>query len=175
MKAVALLSLAAVASAAQLPLWAQNSALVPDNDAYEFQIDAQATFAGLGVDRTPSTKGVNWSKDFVKQPKKTYSDIVDGEERFFGTFSVGDAGSADLTYEIVQHDAFPDYRLRLRRPSLCDPDVVQYSGYLDISDEKHLFFWYVRREARCMRVGWCIQGYELLGSSKVVPTRPIPR
>ena len=30
----------------------------------------------------------------------------------------------------------------LKEPQLCDPNVTQYSGYLDISDTKHLFFWF---------------------------------
>ncbi|KAJ2831824.1 hypothetical protein GGI24_001448 [Coemansia furcata] len=31
--------------------------------------------------------------------------------------------------------------MRLKKPTLCDPDVRQYSGYLDM-DDKHIFFWY---------------------------------
>ena len=48
--------------------------------------------------------------------------------------------------EVVQHDAFSDYSLRLTEPdvSLCDASVKQHAGFLDISDGKHLFFWYVR-------------------------------
>ncbi|KAF9237071.1 peptidase S10 serine carboxypeptidase [Melanogaster broomeanus] len=44
--------------------------------------------------------------------------------------------------ESVSHPSFPDHRLRLTEPTLCDPTVQQYSGYLDISDSKHLFFWF---------------------------------
>ncbi|EJD54384.1 hypothetical protein AURDEDRAFT_179551 [Auricularia subglabra TFB-10046 SS5] len=43
-----------------------------------------------------------------------------------------------------------DYQLRVTStrdgstasPTLCDPDVKQHSGYLDINDDKHLFFWF---------------------------------
>lgn len=45
--------------------------------------------------------------------------------------------------EIATNPAFPDYQLRITQPRLCDPSVQQYSGYLDISDGKHLFFWQV--------------------------------
>ncbi|KAJ1962878.1 hypothetical protein GGI12_002390, partial [Dipsacomyces acuminosporus] len=38
--------------------------------------------------------------------------------------------------------AFPDYQLRVKSPKLCDPDVVQYSGYLDTDEDKHFFFWF---------------------------------
>ena len=45
--------------------------------------------------------------------------------------------------ELVTHPVFTDYQLRVRDPELCDPSVKQHSGYLDITDGKHLFFWYV--------------------------------
>ncbi|KAG2138521.1 Alpha/Beta hydrolase protein [Suillus clintonianus] len=47
-----------------------------------------------------------------------------------------------LTYELIQHPHFGDYKLRVTEPKLCDPSVKQYSGYLDITDDKHLFFWF---------------------------------
>ncbi|RPD64649.1 alpha/beta-hydrolase [Lentinus tigrinus ALCF2SS1-6] len=45
-------------------------------------------------------------------------------------------------YEQFAHPAFSEYQLRVARPKLCDPTVKQYSGYLDISDTRHLFFWF---------------------------------
>ncbi|KAH7915045.1 Alpha/Beta hydrolase protein [Hygrophoropsis aurantiaca] len=47
-----------------------------------------------------------------------------------------------LTYELVRHSQFADYQLRITEPKLCDSSVKQYSGYLDITDDKHLFFWF---------------------------------
>ncbi|KAG2367171.1 Alpha/Beta hydrolase protein [Suillus spraguei] len=47
-----------------------------------------------------------------------------------------------LTYELVQHPRFGDHQLRVTEPKLCDPSVQQHSGYLDIADNKHLFFWF---------------------------------
>ncbi|THG96311.1 hypothetical protein EW026_g5506 [Hermanssonia centrifuga] len=47
-----------------------------------------------------------------------------------------------LVYELVTHPLFSDYQLRVTDPKLCDPSVKQHSGYLDISDGKHLFFWF---------------------------------
>jgi hypothetical protein len=44
--------------------------------------------------------------------------------------------------EVVKHSALPNYQLRTIEPHLCDPSVQQYSGYLDVTDGKHLFFWY---------------------------------
>ncbi|KAI0368924.1 peptidase S10 serine carboxypeptidase [Pilatotrama ljubarskyi] len=44
--------------------------------------------------------------------------------------------------EHYTHPAFSDYRLWISRPKLCDPSVKQYSGFLDISKTRHLFFWF---------------------------------
>ncbi|KAI6045248.1 Alpha/Beta hydrolase protein [Pisolithus marmoratus] len=52
-----------------------------------------------------------------------------------------------LTYdnkfsELVRHPSFAQHQLRVTEPSLCDSSVKQYSGYLDVTDAKHLFFWF---------------------------------
>ncbi|KAG9311668.1 Alpha/Beta hydrolase protein [Chiua virens] len=47
-----------------------------------------------------------------------------------------------LMYELVQHPHFSNHQLRITEPTLCDPSVKQYSGYLDVTDDKHLFFWF---------------------------------
>ncbi len=46
-----------------------------------------------------------------------------------------------LEFERLTHPSFPEYSLRLSTPqseAFCDKDVKQHSGYLDISDSKHL-------------------------------------
>ncbi|KAN0066552.1 hypothetical protein ACQY0O_000646 [Thecaphora frezii] len=47
-----------------------------------------------------------------------------------------------LEYERLVHPSYPDYALRLSTTAkpFCDKDVVQYSGYLDVSETKHLWF-----------------------------------
>jgi cathepsin A (carboxypeptidase C) len=47
-----------------------------------------------------------------------------------------------LLYELVSHPSFEDHQLRVTDPELCDTTVKQHSGYLDIADDKHLFFWF---------------------------------
>ncbi|KDQ62956.1 hypothetical protein JAAARDRAFT_119033 [Jaapia argillacea MUCL 33604] len=47
-----------------------------------------------------------------------------------------------LLYELAQHPYFSDHQLRITEPQLCDPSVQQYSGYLDVSEGRHLFFWF---------------------------------
>ena len=44
--------------------------------------------------------------------------------------------------ELVTHPAFQSYRLRVTEPTLCERNVKQHSGYLDIAEDKHLFFWF---------------------------------
>ncbi|PWN20484.1 hypothetical protein BCV69DRAFT_283369 [Microstroma glucosiphilum] len=54
-----------------------------------------------------------------------------------------------MKYQRLTHQDYPEYALRLStstNSSICDPNVKQYSGYLDISETKHL--WFVFFEAR---------------------------
>lgn len=54
-----------------------------------------------------------------------------------------------VTVERITMDEFPQYAIRVRSPEgLCDPTVRQYSGYLDISETKHLFFWFFESRDR---------------------------
>ncbi|KAI9205610.1 Alpha/Beta hydrolase protein [Polychytrium aggregatum] len=47
------------------------------------------------------------------------------------------------TWTIYKHQRFPKYSLRVKKGSeLCDPDVSQIYGYLDVDEEKHFFFWF---------------------------------
>ncbi|KAI4518274.1 peptidase S10, serine carboxypeptidase [Schizophyllum commune Loenen D] len=47
-----------------------------------------------------------------------------------------------MLYELISHPAFVEHQLRVTEPDLCDASVKQYSGYLDIATDKHLFFWF---------------------------------
>ncbi|KAL5637479.1 hypothetical protein ACGC1H_004037 [Rhizoctonia solani] len=53
------------------------------------------------------------------------------------------AGRDSGTYEYVTIASLPDHQIRVRQlNSPCDPAVRQYTGYLDVSEDKHLFFWF---------------------------------
>ncbi|CAG8609726.1 3073_t:CDS:2, partial [Dentiscutata heterogama] len=43
---------------------------------------------------------------------------------------------------ILTHNAYAEYQIKLKEPRLCDPTVQQYSGYLEVNNTKHLFFWF---------------------------------
>lgn len=130
---------AVVVSAVQLPLGSQS----PANDELWQIISGDETFAGLGQSKA-SSEGLKSSK-----PK---SNVVFSEKwEKDGRMYIQDVHYNKITqettrqpvFELIKHEEFPDYQVRFRQPKLCDTSVKQYSGYLDISEDKHLFFWYV--------------------------------
>ncbi|KAG9290581.1 hypothetical protein G9A89_020951 [Geosiphon pyriformis] len=44
--------------------------------------------------------------------------------------------------QILTHSDFPGYNIKLKEPKLCDPSVKQYSGYFNVDEKKHFFFWF---------------------------------
>ncbi|KAF0412026.1 peptidase S10, serine carboxypeptidase [Gigaspora margarita] len=72
---------------------------------------------------------VNASSNWLKVKFKTYLSVKNKFDHGKWT-------------KILSHQDFPDYQIRLKEPKLCDSSVQQYSGYLDINEEKHFFFWF---------------------------------
>lgn len=62
---------------------------------------------------------------------------IAGEELSVASYETG-----GVEFERVQHALFEAHQLRITEPSLCDKKTKQYSGYLDVADDKHLFFWF---------------------------------
>ncbi|KAG8870237.1 hypothetical protein FRB98_001762 [Tulasnella sp. 332] len=93
---------------------------------------------GFGPESNAILSTVNrlWNGPEPKVETKTWTAL--DKEQDLRTFAIQDG----ITYEMVTHPEFPKYQIRVRSPKLCDPDVKQYSGYLDIEDDKHLFFWF---------------------------------
>lgn len=54
------------------------------------------------------------------------------------------AGAAQAIERVIQskNPALAHVQLRVQEPTLCAPDVQQYSGYVDIDNENHYFFWF---------------------------------
>lgn len=99
----------------------------------------------------------NWMHGVAKQVKDDVSSV--SEEWFEGMRVQKNMLVDGLRYDVLTHPAHPEYRLRVTSspssgghdtvsPSICDPDVKQISGYLDIEPQsgngygKHLFFWF---------------------------------
>lgn len=44
--------------------------------------------------------------------------------------------------ELITHEDFPQYSIRMREPKLCDTSTNSYAGYLDIADDAHIFYYF---------------------------------
>ncbi|GAA5868400.1 hypothetical protein JCM1840_006979 [Sporobolomyces johnsonii] len=54
-----------------------------------------------------------------------------------------------INYELIQHTEFPAYSLRMKEPEgLCDSSSKSYSGYLDVADDAHLFYWFFESRSK---------------------------
>ncbi|KAI0330115.1 carboxypeptidase C [Cubamyces sp. BRFM 1775] len=104
-----------------------------------------AATAVLSVPTSEQTP-LNELGNVIDEWRDTAGDILrEGEQRvtkWLDVFGVEHLRQHGITYELVSHPAFEDHHLRMTEPSLCDPAVKQVSGYLDIAQDKHLFFWF---------------------------------
>ncbi|KAI0275295.1 Alpha/Beta hydrolase protein [Gloeopeniophorella convolvens] len=123
---------------ALLPLLAFPSAFAAPADGSQVVLGDTAAFVDVVREGLlhPITDGVgqviHGVQDALHNKPETWLDV-------FGREFVKQNG---LVYELVKHPAFPDHQLRTTEPNLCDASVKQHSGYLDITDGKHLFFWF---------------------------------
>ena len=82
------------------------------------------------------------SKDgFTKERSISCKIISYVRTTLFANVLVADMRLISSIDEYVTHPDFKQYNLRVTEPKLCDPSVKQHSGYLDVAEDKHLFFW----------------------------------
>ncbi|KAL7272451.1 hypothetical protein RUND412_004738 [Rhizina undulata] len=77
----------------------------------------------------------------VSKPKKGVSKIPSSE---WDHIVVGEDVMSTLSTKIDGHEKLKGTKLRIKKPGNLgiDSGVKQYSGYLDIDDDKHFFFWF---------------------------------
>jgi len=60
--------------------------------------------------------------------------------------------------EVITSAELPEYQMRVKQPKgICDTTVEQWSGYLDISKNRHLFFYFFQSRSSPMEdplVAW---------------------
>ncbi|TFK61488.1 carboxypeptidase C [Pluteus cervinus] len=114
-----------------LSLWCSSTVAVPATGAEQaiFQLKNALT-----SDKPDVTKYLDEAKQSILKGKENL-------EKWYhsGSQYIKQDG---LLYELVSHSAFSQHQLRVTEPNLCDPSVKQYSGFLDIAQDKHLFFWF---------------------------------
>ncbi|KAF7297920.1 Carboxypeptidase [Mycena chlorophos] len=96
----------------------------------------------LGQTRLPTNDVLNAVNDLLSDATKA---ILHGKKNLQKWWHDGRQfiKQDELLYELVEHPVFQEHQLRVTEPTtLCDPGVKQYSGYLDIAEDKHLFFWF---------------------------------
>ncbi|EPQ32119.1 uncharacterized protein PFL1_00316 [Pseudozyma flocculosa PF-1] len=86
---------------------------------------------------------VSWAEHEIDSIEHAIDNVIHGaEEQAESWLRTGRVMVEGLEYERLVHPHFPEYALRLSTTGkpFCDQDVVQHSGYLDISGSKHLWF-----------------------------------
>ncbi|KAI0367259.1 serine carboxypeptidase [Pilatotrama ljubarskyi] len=56
---------------------------------------------------------------------------------------LGDLSALSSTdFTRLEHPAFPRYAVRVKQSTFCDGKAQAYTGYIDVSDARHLFFYF---------------------------------
>ncbi|KAG8835541.1 hypothetical protein FRB91_001338 [Serendipita sp. 411] len=101
----------------------------------------------------PSASWLGNTKSLLSQIDSLTGSVVSSVLDVFGRVWSdvdGQAGQSSFVetngvrYEQIRLASLQDHSLRISstKSTLCDPKVKQHSGYLDVTDGKHLFFWY---------------------------------
>ncbi|KAI8577099.1 hypothetical protein K450DRAFT_253641 [Umbelopsis ramanniana AG] len=97
--------------------------------------DVQTTIA----DNSPLGDLGNWFEDALEDIQEAVEDV---RKTVTGVLEDAYDNSQKEWLKVFSHPAFPEYSMRYKKPALCDPDVKQISGYIDIDTDKHFFFWF---------------------------------
>ncbi|KAF5093004.1 hypothetical protein D0Z00_004296 [Geotrichum galactomycetum] len=105
------------------------------------------------ISNVADSVGQSW-KDIPKEAIGAWAEAIQAFPNAVAELKIGTqkqlkkAGSIKKANDItnwlfkVQSDDLPNHTLRIKSPeTLGIDDVKQYSGYLDVGHEKHLFFW----------------------------------
>lgn len=49
----------------------------------------------------------------------------------------------EAAFATLQHPAFPQHTVRIKKSKFCDTEASAYTGYIDV-EARHLFFYFVR-------------------------------
>lgn len=182
-----LLGLLAATTAAAAPALGDQLTFSPTldleaaSDTLQHAVDTAGTILD-GVTRKAHT----WAAEGVRK----FDEIVKDEITCASSFEPPRGGEegADEAFadELIKHEDFPSYSIRLKEPKLCDSSVKSYSGeqpsassfrhlqahplwrtgYLDIDEETHLFF---VRSTFLLRWKRAERSFRCSGSSRAVP------
>lgn len=86
---------------------------------------------------------LSWTENELERIEHKIQEAMTGvQSKAHGWIQTGKVVVDGMEFERMIHPSFPEYSLRLSTQSkpFCDKDVVQHSGYLDISETKHLWF-----------------------------------
>ncbi|KAK9765664.1 hypothetical protein K7432_005832 [Basidiobolus ranarum] len=79
---------------------------------------------------------------------QTEFSLLDELERTFGMSPASKELQETQWISVATHESLEGYALRVKQPQLCDSSVKQYSGYLDIAQDKHFFFWFFESRSK---------------------------
>lgn len=93
----------------------------------------------VAIDSSPLGDIGNWFDNTIEDIREAVDDV---RKTVSGVLEDAYDNAEKEWVKVFSHPAFPEYSMRYKKPALCDPDVKQISGYIDIDSDKHFFFWF---------------------------------